>query len=196
LIFAESLNDSKSIASLLVAANERLSRRVIPVPRPVSLTRTAGPDAVRDWVGELRRTVTAYKAAGTRIGAVLVHRDADRFDPLGEVEQSLGKDLQLVPGNPVVPVRMIEAWWFLFPDAVEAVRPRAWRGKLPRRARDVERIERPKAELERLTGRSGGPAYAEADSISIAENVLKLSLVKIGSCASYDRFVTLAEKIT
>lgn len=67
---------------------------------------------------------------------------------------------------------------------------------MPRRARDVERIERPKTELERLTGRGGAPAYAEADSISIAENVLKLSLVKIGSSASYDRFVALAEQIS
>jgi hypothetical protein len=168
LVFAESLNDSKSIASLLVAANGGLSRRVIAAPRPVSLTRTAGPDAVRDWVGELRRTVTAYKAAGTRIGAVLVHRDADRFDPLGEVEQLLGNDLQPVPGDPVVPVQMIEAWWFLFPDAVEAVRPRpgeaSCRGGLATSSALSDR-----SPSWRLTGRSGAPAYAEADSISIAE---------------------------
>lgn len=108
LVFAESLNDSKSIAHRLVAVNVRLDRRVKAVPRPTSLTRGAGPLAVRDWVDEVRRAVEGYRRAGTAVTAVLIHRDADRHDPRGDEEQQLRDQLDGV-GEPVVPVRTIEA---------------------------------------------------------------------------------------
>lgn len=196
LIFGENLNDSKSIARLLVAVNPELERRVKPVPRPISLTRSAKTPAVRDWVDELRRTVRGYQAAGNRVGAVLVHRDADGPDPGGSQETRLANQIATVPALPVVPVQMIEAWWFLFPDAVEAVRPHAWRGTLPRRPRDVEIINDPKGELVRLTGRRGRHAYTESDCVAIAEAIASLRPARVGVSASYDRFVSLASSLT
>lgn len=195
LVFGEDLHDSKSIAALLVAANPRLDRRVKAVPRPTSLTRDAKPDTVRDWVDELSRTVRGYKATGTRIAAILVHRDADGPDPTGAEEEKLGRQVATVPAHPIVPVQMIEAWWFLFPDAVESVRPHAWRGKMPRKARDVEAITNPKPELTRITGRGNRHPYTEADSIAIAEAIRRLQPAQIGTSASYDRFLALARQI-
>jgi hypothetical protein len=48
-----------------------------------------------------------------------------------------------LPAEPVVPIEATEAWWFLHPDAVEAVNPRAWAGRMPRQVRDVELIRSP-----------------------------------------------------
>lgn len=135
LVFGENYNDSQSIGHLLIHANPRLAGRVKALPRPTSLTRQAKGQAVRNWVTELDRTIRGYEAGGRRITAALVHRDSDCPDPDGEVTAALDKDLApLGCGHPVVPVEEIEAWWFLFPDAVEAVRPSAWRGTMPRRA--------------------------------------------------------------
>jgi hypothetical protein len=152
LVFGESVNDSKSIMHLLIAANASLSYRVHARPRPMSLTREAKPDAVRSWADELRRTVRAFEAVNGRVAAVVVHRDADGHDPDGAVAATLAQQLTTIGGYPVVPVQAIEAWWFLFPEAVEAVRPRAWRGKLPRERRDVELINQPKGLCNRRPG--------------------------------------------
>lgn len=123
LVFGESINDSTSIAHLLVAANPALDGRVRPRPKPTSLTCQARPPAVWSWVADLRSVVRATEATGERVAGVVVHRDVDGPDPSGAVVANLTMQLAEVDGEAVVPVQAIEAWWFLFPDAVEAVRP-------------------------------------------------------------------------
>jgi len=187
LVFGESRNDSERVAHLLVAANDRLTRLVRALPRPVSLTRAAGEAAVRTWTDQLRRAVHACEATGHEVIAVLVHRDAGGPDPLATVEEMLRKQLSEVPeGHPVVPVQAIEAWWLLFPGAVEAVRPRAWRGKLP--------SSPGKDHLRRKTRVKGTPD-AEADSVTIAEIIRNHGLSPSGRSASYERFIGLARSI-
>lgn len=195
LVFGESLNDSKSLAHLLVAANPDLDRRVRPLPRPTSLTRDAGQKAVRDWVDDLRRTVTGFRSAGATVTAALVHRDADGADPSGAQEEKLGVQIRAVPASPVVPVQAMEAWWFLFPEAVESVRPHTWRDRIPRHARDVEQIDRPKRKLVHLTGHGTRQPYAEVDSIRIAEFVRHGAREPVGRSASFDRFQALARRL-
>jgi hypothetical protein len=195
LLFGENLHESRSIEHLLIAVNPGLERRVKAVPRPVSLTRGAGRESVRDWVGELRRTVRGFTGAGATVQAVLVHRDADGPDPDGVEEAKLAAQIVGVPAHPVVPVQMTEAWWFLFPEAVESVRPTAWRGKMPRHARNVETIINPKAELARVTGRGNKHPYTEADSIGIAQAVRDKGIVPVGTSASFERFRQLAKSI-
>jgi hypothetical protein len=196
LVFGESVNDSQSILHLLIGANALLAGRIRSVRRPVSLTRDAKPNAVRDWVNELRRTVHAFEANNGRIAAVIVHRDADGHDPDGAVAADLARQLTTLDGHPVVPVQAIEAWWFLFPDAVEAVRPRTWKGKLPRQPRNVELIDRPKKALQQATRDGRAPEYAESDSPMIAAYIREKSLIPLCQCKSYDRMVTLARTIT
>ncbi len=194
LVFGESINDSASIAHLLVAANPALNGRVRPLPRPASLTREARPPAVATWVAKLRRAVLAAKA-NERVAAVVVHRDADGPDPQAAVASQLARQLAELDDHAVVPVQAIEAWWFLFPDAVEAVRPGAWRGKLPRRKQDVELIEHPKAALQRATRTRNGLEYTEAESPVIAKQIRDGDLQPLCDCRSYDRFVTTARGI-
>ena len=125
LVFGENRNDAQSVKELLVAANPGLDpRRIKALPRPMSLTREAKPPAVRRWVDEIAVAIRAHRAGGP-VAAVVVHRDADEHDPQGTRHAELGRQLSTVDGLPVVPVQMIEAWWLLFPDAVEAVRPSA-----------------------------------------------------------------------
>jgi hypothetical protein len=195
LVFGESVNDSQSILHLLIAANASLAGRVRSLRRPVSLTREAKPDVIRDWVGELRRAVHAFEAVNGRVTAVVVHRDADGHDPGGAVAADLGPQLAALDGHPVVPVQAIEAWWFLFPDAVEAVRPRAWKDKLPRQPRNVELINRPKKALQQATQGRRAPEYTESDSPIIAAHIREKSLIPLCPCRSYDRMVTLARTI-
>src|SRR5262249_42894294 len=151
------------------------------LPRPMSLTRLSGNRAVSRWVEDIQRAVAGYEVARRPVAAVLVHRDADGADPDGLAAAELRSQLAPVSGRPVVPVQAIEAWWFLFPDAVEAVRPVAWRGVMPRTRRDVEMIVRPKNELIRLTGAHPKPAYSEADSPSIAQKIREIKPIQYGT---------------
>jgi len=84
----------------------------------------------------------------------------------------------------------------LFPDAVEAVRPHAWKGKLPRQRRDVELIDQPKKVLQQATKGRHAPEYAAPDSPTIAAYIRQRSLIPLCPCKSYDRMVTLATSIT
>jgi hypothetical protein len=195
LVFGESINDSASIAELLVAANPTLAGRVRPRPRPVSLTRQARSTAIGRWTEELRQVVRATEAAGTAVRAVVVHRDADGPDPAARVASELAVQLTPIPGQPAVPVQAMEAWWFLFPDAVEAARPRAWKDRLPRSQQDVETIRQPKAKLRRLTRAGNAPEYAEADSQVIAKYIRSHSPPQYGSSASFQRFTTMARTL-
>lgn len=194
-VFGENLNDSHSIRELPLAANGELDeRRMKALPRP--LTREARPEAVRRWVDQLDRAVRAHRAGGP-VAAVVVHRDADGPDAAGAIGDQLAGQLSSIGGMPVVPVQTIEAWWSLFPDAVEAVRPSAWRGKLPRTPRNVELVVKPKAELCRATRTRGGPEYTEADSPVIAGNIRRLGLAPPPGhpCASYDHMAAIARSI-
>ena len=113
-------------------------------------------------------------------------------DPDATVAAALTGQLAVFGGHPVVPVQTIEAWWFLFPDAVEAVRPGTWRGCMPRHPRDVEQIDRPKHELIAKAGIRAATAYSEADSPAIARNIREQGKAPHGSSASYRRLTDLA----
>lgn len=198
LVFGEDINDAQTVVELVAHVAPSLSGALRPRPRPTSLTRTATASAVRNWIAAIAEAVVATEAAGTPVRAVLVHQDADGADPRGERHTALARSLSVLKqdAHPVVPVQMTEAWFFLFPDAVESVRPSQWRGKLPRTSRDVETIDDPKRELKRLTrSRRGGLEYQEADAPTIAKNVRRLSPKRFGTSASYDRLLATAKAI-
>lgn len=149
---------------------------------------------MRGWVDRIADVVRVYQGRGHAVRAVVVHRDADRPDPGGAEEARLRQQLLAVGGHPVVPVQMMEAWWFHFADATESIRPRAWRSTLPRAARLVDGINGPKHELQRLT-RGTGHEYAEADSFRIARAVRQGHSSKVGTSPSYDRFARMANAL-
>jgi hypothetical protein len=93
----------------------------------------------------------------------------------------------------VVPAWELEAWWFLWPDAVVAVQT-TWRKPDDFVGRRVGLIENAKEELaRRVVPRTKGVrvrGYVEADSVRIARKVKELGLAHAprGDSASYDRF--------
>lgn len=196
LVFGENLNDSQSVSALLIHAQPNLVGRVEARPRPTSLARSAGVHSVRRWTDLIERTIVTTQLGGRSVQAVVVHRDADASDQDGAAHRELAEQLSSLStrGHPVVPVQELEAWWFLFPDAVEAVRQQ-WRGKLRRSDRDVEAINNPKEELKRLTRSQGGKEYQEADSPLIARHIREHSPAKHGRSASYDRLTQTARAL-
>lgn len=112
-----------------------------------------------------------------------------------QIERDFAGIAKNLNGMPVVPVVMMESWWFLFPDAVEALK-QAWRGLIPRHPQNVEYINAPKRELQRNTrGSKPQHQYAESDSPAIAAKVRELGLVPNGTSPSYDRFVARVKTI-
>jgi hypothetical protein len=196
-IFGESRNDVQSIKELVLAFNPHLTGRIRLHFNIRTIAANADPSKVRGWVerisNQLRAMESRYPA-----GAVVVHRDADRSDAQGSLARLLDSQLAPVHGTArivaVVPVQETEAWWFLFPAAVEQIKPKAWAGCLPRTARDVELIGGPKEELQRRT--AGPHKYTEADSPKIAQKIRELQPAKLGRSASFDRFEQLAKELT
>jgi hypothetical protein len=201
LIFGEGTgargsNDARALVHLLKLANPDLRDRydIKAMKRPVSLTRTAKRDAVRSWLSDVE---SVAKAALTDVAAIIIHRDSDGPDPQGRQYAVLAKDLteqlSAFPAVPAVPVQMIEAWWFLFPDAVRAVAPGAWRDlKLP--TGDVETVSDPKRHLVRLTDKTPR-TYRESDSEEIAKEILAQGRKPVRTSKSWTRFVDDARRI-
>ncbi|MGL5829582.1 MAG: hypothetical protein ACRC0L_08450, partial [Angustibacter sp.] len=111
------------------------------------------------------------------------------------VAKKLGRDLSVLncPSYPVVPVQMTEAWWFLFPEAVERVN-QVWRNKMSRKARNVDLIDNPKEKLFKITGATKR-LYSVADSPAIARQIRLLNPEPLGTSTSFDLFRTLAKDI-
>lgn len=194
LVFGESINDAQSVAALIQGMRPDLQGRVRARARPTSLTREAGPAAIRSWVSDLRTAVTATTAGGQPVAAVVVHRDADRPDPTGAVEVMLRRQLAGIAAEVAVPVEAMESWWLLFPTAAESVRPYAWKDRLPRTARNVDHVRDPKSELRRAT-RSSGKEYTEADSPAIAFAVAGGCHPAVGTSPSWDRLGASARRL-
>lgn len=193
LVFAESTNDSEAVKRLLPHVFPALAAEAdVQVRRdPPSLTRHAGLKRQSTWLEEIS-TLVALEARLRQVRAVLVHRDADGHDPRGLVEIELRDHLKAhMPDHntqPVVPVQMIEGWWLLFPEAVRAVRPQAWRNlKLP--GGDTSTITDPKKVLITQTKRvAAKQPYREADSLVIAAEICRRGLTPAATNASWDRF--------
>lgn len=90
LVFGESINDARAIASLIEALCPTLKGWVRPLPRPTSLQRSASEPKEVAWMRRLRGVVDAYRQP---VACVFVHRDADSPDPLGALEDETQKRL-------------------------------------------------------------------------------------------------------
>lgn len=116
----------------------------------------------RAGTGRVEDKVRTLRDDGTPFDFVVVHRDADARDPsprLDEVTVTLG---QLgVPGCPVVPVQMTEAWLLTDEHAIRAAvgRPSGRETVVLPHLRDIETTHDPKsvlrAALIAATGASG-----------------------------------------
>lgn len=185
LIFAEDPHDSTALKCLADALNPSLSGRcqLVVLRDPVSLTRNALPPTVKSWMSRIA-DVVKLRSMAAEVTAILVHQDADAPDR--DNEPSLRSALSAavtIPGHPIVPVQEMEAWWFLYPEALRNVKPRAWRNvKLPS-GQNVEAVRNPKEELIRRTRQASAKnAYSEADSLAVATEMARM--IRAGDAAS------------
>lgn len=200
LLFAENPHDSTAMKSLIAHANPSFSSvaDVAVMRDPPSLTRTASEGPRKNWLEKVA-AIAAARNTLQPVRAVLVHQDSDGPDHDGTVEQNLRGALAThvpdVTTHPVVPVQMTEAWWLLFPDAIRAVRPEAWR-KATFPVGDTATITDPKKTLITATKKvTPKHPYREADSLTIAEEIRKRALDPVGTNRSWDRFLALARAL-
>lgn len=149
----------------------------------------------------VRRVADVVKAERIRneVGCIFVHEDCDRVEPAHEEDAAkLEKALEDVgcDAHAVTPAWEMEAWWFLWPDAVKDANP-SWRKPDDYVGKSVGLIQNAKEELMRRVippgvklGRSGFRGYQESDSPRIALRVRERGLVDKpeAKSGSYDRF--------
>lgn len=198
LVYGESLNEARAVKALILALCPALDGQVHARPKPTSLVKDATPDKIRTWMELLARMVKA-DAKGGEVACVFVHRDADGPDPKSKLAVATEKAMShagLDGAHAAVPVRTIEAWWLMFPEALAAV-VETWGTNLGNVQRDVDRVPDPVKTLQRATGKGKQQKrrYEKADSPQVAENVRRLGLVQgqRGRSASFDRFAAQVE---
>jgi hypothetical protein len=201
LIYGESENDTKSIRELISALRPELASLVQVRRQPHVLIRDARPEDVPDRAQQISDAVDAERAAND-IVCIFAHEDCDGFEPRHEavcrkIEDALAK--AGCSAHAVVPAWEMEAWWFLWPEAVQAVRPKSWRAPDDYVGAEVGRIKDAKEELGRKIipkrlppeKHKTFPHYQESDSPPIAQQVRQKGLARKpqAKSASYERFV-------
>jgi hypothetical protein len=199
IIFGENNNDGKAISFLVAALRHDVSPGDFrPLRNPITLVRNLPTKSLPTRAERVSRLLQAYDKVERPIRWVLMHEDADDVEPAHEAViakiESCYKPLPW-PVRAVVPAWEIEAWWFLFPEAVRQVRP-SWQLLSRYAGRDIGQIRNAKEELQRALKPAGARAtfqsYTEADSVLIAERVAaagQLSPPWFAQSSSWQAFV-------
>jgi len=201
VILGEDDNDRRSLQILVAGLRPDLDRGVLkPLRKPMALVRNVPPDRLPSQAVRSAAVLRAFNAV-TPIRCVLMHEDADDVEPAHEAliakVESAYKSWPW-PVHAVVPAWETETWWFLFPDAVQAVRP-SWRRPDQHAGRDVGRIGNAKEALKRAVRPSGAKptfvGYTEADSVAIAEKIVELGLLAPPWFARSASWLVFVEKV-
>lgn len=125
VILGEDDNDRRSIQILVGALRPDIPRGLLrPLRKPMALVRNVRPQRLPSQVTKVSALLRAVEVEAP-IRAVLMHEDADAVEPAHETMinkiESTYRSLRW-PVLAVVPAWEMESWWFLFPDAVQAVR--------------------------------------------------------------------------
>lgn len=195
LIFGEDQNDTESLAWLTHALRNDLPR---PQPRrkPQVLVRGREEAKARKNAIGIAEFIKAERCARDVL-FVIAHEDCDNVEPAHEVLSSRIERLLSEEGVNAIaatPAWELEAWWFLWPEAVRSVN-RKWRDP-SRSGSNVGLIQHAKEELRRALRpqRSTTRDYRESDSREIAKMVYELGLVDARDATS-DSFARFSESI-
>lgn len=151
VILGEDDNDRKSLQILVAALRPDLPRGSLkPLRKPMALVRNVPPQRLPTQATKVAALLRALEVR-TPIRAVLMHEDADEVEPahlalVDKIERAY-QSLRW-PVLAAVPAWEMETWWFLFPDAVQAVRP-SWRRPDQYARRDIGKVRNAKEELQR-----------------------------------------------
>ncbi len=188
LVFGESQNDCAAIKHLIRAIRPDLpdceTRR-----EPVVLARRTAQQKKLSWAEKIEKLRRAEQVR-REVVAIVVHRDCDAIEPAHESEdRALRKELSVVQSRLVTatPAFELEAWWYLWPDAVARVRS-CWR-KLDPRGKNCGHIENVKQKLIKDLRPRGSarscPEYVESNGVTIALHVQEQK--------STDKFAAISE---
>jgi len=195
LVFAENKNDADSLAVLAKA----IRPGVPPIAhrrRPLVLIKDRKAAEVKKNAKVIAGIVKA-ESVRANVKFVIAHQDCDAVEPHEPVADKIKAAITsegIENVIPAAPAWEIEAWWYLWPDAVAGVNSK-WR-RLTRRA-NHGLIINAKESLRRDLRNQGAADYVESDSIKIANKVFELGIVrrKTGSAPSFDSFQAEIERI-
>ena len=195
VIFAEDPNDAQALEHLLrflrpdIGVVRKPRRPLVPIK---GSQRQNARDNARDIAAAVSRE---SRVRGSPVDLVIAHQDCDAFEPAHvALERKIVDELTAasVP-NPVaaVPAWELEAWWYLWPDAVCAVCP-SW-NRLTRTG-TIGLIQDVKSQLRRdlrPKGKMSVPDYDETHAPRIARCVREQGKAPrtTVNCASYRAFV-------
>lgn len=201
LVFGEDENDTSAIVVLVRGIRPDLGTRTKLEPLRKPLTLIKDIDAAR-LAARARKVVATTKAANVRlpVRACIFHEDTDAVEPSSAALAS--QIIRAYSGCrgavlPAVAAWEVEAWWYLFPDAVAATHS-SWRAPTQHVGRDTGMIRDPKKTLRRdvrPTGQRVPPSfrtYKESDCTAIARAIVDgghLPNPK-GTSTSWTAFVT------
>jgi hypothetical protein len=197
LVFGEDDHDRECIKILLEGLRPDLARRVQKRRQPLVLLKNANPADVPDRAQRIALAVDAERDA---VACVFAHEDCDAVEPAHDrVAAKIESALRAagLEAHAVVPAWEMEAWWFLWPEAVKAAFP-SWRAPDDHAGRNVGMIRNAKEELRRRVtpsnAKRGFLGYRESDAPLIAARVVALGLLRMpkATSKSYTRFVQSA----
>jgi hypothetical protein len=197
LAFCEDKNDSDSLVELVLAIWPE-APKITYSRKPLVLIRDAA-------VAEARKKNAANIAAVVKardvladVRLVVAHQDCDAVEPAHKsLADAIRTELEAA-GVPnviaVAPAWEIEAWWYLWPEAVAAVNSR-WR-KLTRKG-NHGMIQNVKEQLRRDLHTQGVRHYEESDSAKIAAQVRNRGLIgkKLGTSDSFEAFAVRVREV-
>lgn len=202
LVFGEDENDRQSIRILASGLRPDLAPHIVPRRNPILLVKGLKELKARQRAVSWRRTVEAESRVRGVLAAIM-HEDCDEREPAhlllsAEIERRYSSPACRV--IPATPAWELEAWWFLWPDAAQAL-VSSWRRPDKYIGKNVGLIADAKEAYRRATspiGRgSGQRVYRESDSPLLAAIVVQLGLLHhpLAVSGSFSEFADRVKKL-
>lgn len=188
LIFAENQNDADSLGHLICAlwtgAPSLQYRR-----KPLVLIKGRAKAEARKNADQIAQIVKAQNVLSD-VKFVVAHQDCDSLEPHDLVAKQIHDEIVAAGVENVVavaPAWELEAWWFLWPEAVASVNSK-WR-KISRKG-NHGMISNAKEVLTRDLRSQGALDYRESDSVKIAKAVRDKNIInkRTGVAPSFESF--------
>lgn len=196
LVFGEDENDKETVRQFIEALCPSLTGKVAPVRHSPVLLKDVPESEIPSRVERICALIDAEQAVNDVI-AIFIHEDCDAVHPSHQAlyeKIRIGYEETGYTVIPVTPSWETESWLFLWPQAMQALRPK-WASASKYRGRDTGYIENAKEELRRALRPSGAASgkvrdYRESDAPQIAAKVRELGVVGSpeGTSASWNTF--------
>jgi len=196
VIFGEDDNDRKAVKELILALHPNARGiKILMRRKPLVLMKGRTRERTRSNAQDIANIIRAERVRHD-VKFILAHQDCDDVEPAHlrlskEITDSMEKFG--VKAVPVTPAFEMEAWWFLWPDAVIAFNSNWNRPSMS--GKHVGMVRDAKEALMRAVTKGNKRAqsrpYRESDAPLIAEKVRELGIVnkKDASSDSFELFV-------